>query len=251
MPSDRGWVRRFVADSLHAHEWQRLHMEQSRSALSQIFLQIFMAWCMTLLVCMQCPVHVTQSMSEASQMPSGPRLTRSRLIVEATTATLRSMMSCRPNIHLLPLMCLVRCLARTAGDAGGENAEGVDDDVLPPPPPTAPHPDEQLTAALHRIRGHLGSSRKFTKASALLRQLLGGGGLNRPAHGNAVFACLRAAMATPSHVGYRPFEVQQHCMQALQDPLAYLLYRSVRCGNRRGVSDLRDCQLLPGWSQHH
>lgn len=116
----------------------------------------------------------------------------------------------------------MRCLARSAGDAGGENAEGIDDAALPPPPPTAPHPDEQLTAALHRIRGHLGSARKFTKASALLRQLLGGGGLNRPAHGNAVFACLRAAMATPSHVGYRPFEAQQNRMHALQHPRSNL-----------------------------
>ncbi len=79
-------------------------------------------------------------------------------------------------------------------------AEAGDDDGVPPPPPSAPHPDEQVAAALHRIRGHIGSARKFPKASALLRQLLVGSALSRPAHGDAAFGCLRAAMADPANV---------------------------------------------------
>ncbi len=61
-----------------------------------------------------------------------------------------------------------------------------------------PEPDA-TTMALTKIASHIGSARKFAKASGLLRQLLASGTLRRE-HGPAVFAALRASMPDPSRV---------------------------------------------------
>lgn len=54
--------------------------------------------------------------------------------------------------------------------AGQQQQQAADaDDAAPPAPPPA---HDQISAALTKIRHHIGNSSKFSKASQLLRQLL-------------------------------------------------------------------------------
>ncbi|KAK9818350.1 hypothetical protein WJX72_011096 [[Myrmecia] bisecta] len=91
----------------------------------------------------------------------------------------------------------------------------------PPPPPANPPPekrlkahdgtavatsgreglsegDDQVAAALSKIKQHIGSRGKFKKASGLLRQLLQDGNVEK-AHGQLVFEVLAASLRQPSH----------------------------------------------------
>ncbi|KAL4431489.1 hypothetical protein ABPG75_006745 [Micractinium tetrahymenae] len=90
--------------------------------------------------------------------------------------------------------------------------EGADDGGAPPPPPPPPPAapsgsggggsagggggDDQVAAALRKIASHIGSAKKFVKASQLLRDLLSQGPV-RVAHGPLLFSALKAAMADP------------------------------------------------------
>jgi hypothetical protein len=53
--------------------------------------------------------------------------------------------------------------------AARQQQQAGDDDAAPPAPPPA---HDQISAALTKIRHHLGNKNKFSKASQLLRQLL-------------------------------------------------------------------------------
>jgi hypothetical protein len=50
-----------------------------------------------------------------------------------------------------------------------QQQQAGDDDAAPPAPPPA---HDQISAALTKLRNHLGNKNKFSKASQLLRQLL-------------------------------------------------------------------------------
>ena len=70
--------------------------------------------------------------------------------------------------------------ASTAADAGG-----------------AGPPGDEAGAALERLRGHVGSRKKFAKAAALAVRLLEGGALRKKPHGEALYGLLAAALADP------------------------------------------------------
>ncbi|KAL4419554.1 hypothetical protein ABPG77_006885 [Micractinium sp. CCAP 211/92] len=91
---------------------------------------------------------------------------------------------------------------RAAGAAEAQQQE-TNDGGVPPPPPPAPSSgsgsgtaDDQVAAALRRIASHIGSAKKFAKASQLLRELLSQGAVRVP-HGPLLFSALKAAMAEP------------------------------------------------------
>ncbi|PSC74417.1 hypothetical protein C2E20_2477 [Micractinium conductrix] len=83
-----------------------------------------------------------------------------------------------------------------------------EEEEAPPPPPPAAEPttagaggaDDQVAAALRKISSHIGSPKKFAKASQLLRELLAQGAV-RQAHGPLLFSALKAAMGDPAQCG--------------------------------------------------
>uniref|UniRef100_A0A383VTR0 Uncharacterized protein n=1 Tax=Tetradesmus obliquus TaxID=3088 RepID=A0A383VTR0_TETOB len=78
--------------------------------------------------------------------------------------------------------------------AGQQQQQAADaDDAAPPAPPPA---HDQISAALTKIRHHIGNSSKFSKASQLLRQLLDA---VDKGHRNELFATIKAAFANPEH----------------------------------------------------
>ncbi|WIA08282.1 hypothetical protein OEZ85_007725 [Tetradesmus obliquus] len=74
-----------------------------------------------------------------------------------------------------------------------QQQQAADADDAPPAPPPA---HDQISAALTKIRHHIGNSSKFSKASQLLRQLLDA---VDKAHRNELFATIKAAFANPEH----------------------------------------------------
>ncbi|KAF6263130.1 hypothetical protein COO60DRAFT_1293116 [Scenedesmus sp. NREL 46B-D3] len=77
--------------------------------------------------------------------------------------------------------------------AAGQQQQAGDDDAAPPAPPPA---HDQISAALTKIRHHLGNRSKFSKASQLLRQLLDA---VDKVHRNELFATITAAFSNPEH----------------------------------------------------
>lgn len=97
---------------------------------------------------------------------------------------------------------------RASAAAEAQPQDAGNDAAPPPPPPPEPAPsggaapagggeaDNQVSAALRKIASHIGSAKKFVKASQLLRELLSQGAV-RVVHGPLLFSALKAAMAEP------------------------------------------------------
>ena len=92
-------------------------------------------------------------------------------------------------------------------------------------------PDPQLAAALQKIAAHIGSSKKFRRASGLLRELLASGKLQRDAHGQLAFAALCSSMQNPANVR-PPFTDRLEdrlWMSRLRDQEPFIVKKLVRC----------------------
>lgn len=106
---------------------------------------------------------------------------------------------------------------RADGAAEAQQQE-TNDGGVPPPPPPAPSSgsgsgtaDDQVAAALRRIASHIGSAKKFAKASQLLRELLsqvggtvGGGWACSLLQGNCPHATLCCERQGPAFLRCNP-----------------------------------------------